>query len=230
MHTVLITGASRGIGLEFASQYSSLGWRVLATCRDPQSAASLRELQARYPLEVILHPLDVGDQDQIERCGLALRDYAIDVLINNAAWGERGRGFAETSYPSWEQSMRVNAFAILKMAQVFLEHVARSHRKVVVAITSQSGSIAQNTGGSKYAYRASKAAANMVAKTLAVDLAPRGIIVVSLHPGWVKTDLGGHLAPLTTSKSVRGMRQVIDRLTAAESGRFFNYDGGEIPW
>jgi NAD(P)-dependent dehydrogenase (short-subunit alcohol dehydrogenase family) len=230
MQTVLITGASRGLGLEFAFQYATLGWRVLATCREPSSAASLRELQAQHRRHVTLHPLDLSDPDQVEHCGRELGGQAIDVLINNAGWAERGRGLGDTTYQAWEQSMRVNAFAILKMAQVFLESVACSQSKVIVAITSQMGSLTQTTAGSKYAYRASKAAANMVVRTLAADLAPRGITVVSLHPGWVRTDLGGSLAPLTAAESVRAMLQVIAKLTVATSGRFFNYDGGEIPW
>ncbi|MCP6761200.1 MAG: SDR family oxidoreductase [Fischerella sp. CENA71] len=230
MSTVLITGTSRGIGLELATQYAADGWCVLATCRNPKTAKVLQKVQRQYPDTVYLHALDVGDHEQIERLGTFLREESVDILINNAGWGEKCATLADVTYESWEKSMRINAYATLKMAQVFLEQLARSRKKTIVTISSQMGSIAQNYSGTRYAYRASKATVNMIVKTLSVDLSPKGIVVTSLHPGWVKTDLGGSRALISVQESVSGLRQVIGRLTQAESGRFFAYDGTEIPW
>ncbi|WP_164009406.1 SDR family oxidoreductase [Pyxidicoccus trucidator] len=230
--TVLITGSNRGIGLEFATQYASDGWRVLATCRAPEAARELLELQQRFPASVHVHALDVGEPAQIDALGALLKEERVDLLVNNAGWAERRATLeqATASYESWERSMRVNAFATMKMAQAFLEPVARSHKRTMVSIGSQMGSITENDTGTRYGYRVSKAAVNMVVRTLAIDLAARGIIVVSLHPGWVKTGLGGPAATLTPRESVLGLRGVIDRLTPVESGRFFAHDGREIPW
>lgn len=226
MRTVLITGSSRGIGLEFATQYAADGWQVLATCRNPEAAWDLLEIQP----PVSIYTLDVSDHAQIERLGWLLRQESIDILINNAGWGVRGGTLADTTYEILQKSICVNAYATLKMAQVFLEQLARSQKKTIVTISSQMGSIAENDSGGRYAYRTSKAAVNMIVKTLSIDLAPRGIIVASLHPGWVRTRMGGSNAPLSLRESICGLREVIERLTPAESGRFFAFDGREIPW
>lgn len=230
MYSVLITGASRGIGLEFVNQHARAGWRVFATCRNPQAATALREVQQQYPHAVSIDALDVGDHAQIESLGSRLKGESLDLLINNAAWGERRVNLADVTYESWERSMRVNAYATLKMAQVFLEQVARSRKKTIVAISSHMGSITENDSGTRYAYRVSKAAVNMIIKTLSVDLSDMGILVASLHPGWVKTDTGGPEAPLSVRESVAGLMKVIGGLTRAKSGRFFTYDGVEISW
>lgn len=230
MDSVLITGASRGIGLEFVNQYARAGWRVFATCRNPQAAAALLEAQRQHPDSVSIELLDVGDHAQIESLGSRLKGERLDLLINNAAGGERRVHLADVTYESWERSMRVNAYATLKMAQVFLEQVANSRKKTIVTISSQMGSLTENDSGKRYAYRVSKAAVNMIVKTLSVDLSDMGILVASLHPGWVKTDMGGPEAPLSIQESVAGLMKVIEGLTRAKSGRFFNYDGAEIPW
>jgi NAD(P)-dependent dehydrogenase (short-subunit alcohol dehydrogenase family) len=226
---VLITGASRGIGLELASQYAADGWRVLATCRDPAGANALLEVRERYPRRLFVHALDVAEEAQIEELGRHLREDALDVLINNAGWALRQRTLAETTLAAMERAMRVNAFATLKMSQVFAPHVARSRKKTIVTISSQMGSITENDG-LRYGYRASKAAANMIVKTLALELAGHGIVVASLHPGWVRTDFGGADAPLSAHESALRVRELIAALTPAKSGGFFAQDGREIPW
>ena len=230
MHTALITGSNRGIGLELVRQYAAAGWRVFATCRKPNTAAALRSIQRRFPETVFIEALDVGDHAQIAKLGRRLKRESLDLLINNAAWCERHVHLADVKYNAWEQSMRVNAFATLKMAQVFLEQVARSEKRTIVTLSSQMGSITENKNGTRYAYRVSKAAVNMIVKTLSVELLPRQILVVSLNPGWVKTALGGWHALITPAESVNGMRAVIDGLTLADTGRFLSYDGKEIPW
>lgn len=230
MYTALITGSSRGIGLELTTQYAKAGWRVFATCRNPQIAKALQRVQRRFPENVVVEALDVEDHTQIEKLGKRLKKESIDLLINNAGWCPIHMSLAEVKYPTLEQSMRVNAYATLKMAQVFLEHVARSQKKTIATISSRMGSISENKTGKRYAYRVSKAAANMVVKTLAVDLFPRKITVVSLNPGWVKTALGGTEALISKAESVTGLREVIERLTLDDTGRFYSYTGEEIPW
>ena len=169
---------------------------------------------------------------EIERLAQVLADESIDLLINNAGiYPDSDKsGFGHTDYTEWVQAFRVNTMAPLKMAESFATQIARSDQKTIVTITSKMGSIADNGSGGSYLYRSSKAAVNMVVKSLAIDLKPLGISSVVLHPGWVKTDMGGPNALISTEQSVSGMREVIGRLTLADSGRFFGFDGREIPW
>ncbi|ADE16396.1 short-chain dehydrogenase/reductase SDR [Nitrosococcus halophilus Nc 4] len=232
MPSLLITGANRGIGLEFAKQYAKAGWRVLACCRHPDKAEALEQLASQHEGLLNLHALDVANFDQIDSLAADLADEKIDLLVNNAAIypDTDQRGFGSTDYQAWMHAFCVNSMAPLKMAEAFVNQIASSQQKKIVCITSKMGSIADNTRGGCYLYRSSKAALNMVVKSLSVDLAPQGIIAASLHPGWVKTDMGGPHALITTQESVAGMRQVIEQLTPAQSGKFYAYDGQEIPW
>lgn len=224
MPTVLITGANRGIGLEFARQYANDGWEVIATCRDPGHAAELKALN------VDVRALDVADFGAIAALGTKLSGRGIDVLINNAGIYGGEQSFGSVDPDGWVQALRVNAMAPLKMAEAFAQHLQAGQRRVIASITSRMGSIDDNTSGGAYAYRSTKAALNAVNKSLSVDLRPRGIICIVLHPGWVKTAMGGAGALITAQQSVSGMRRIIDGATASHSGRFFNYDGQEIPW
>jgi len=230
--TILITGANRGIGLEFVKQYAADGWRVLACCRSLESAAELDTLAQQSNDLIIVHQLDISDFSQIERLSLELVGQELDVLLNNAGiYPDAGSGaFGATNYEAWMHAFQVNTMAPLKMAETFAGNVARGQQKKIINITSKMGSIADNSGGGAYIYRSSKTALNMVTKSLAVDLAPRGIIAAVLHPGWVQTDMGGPNALITTQQSVTGMRQVIARLNTKDSGKFYGYDGQEIPW
>ncbi|MDH3474704.1 MAG: SDR family oxidoreductase, partial [Rhodospirillales bacterium] len=159
-----------------------------------------------------------------------MADLAVDLLINNAGvYGPRD-DTKKVAFDRWGEVFEVNTIAPLRVAQRFLEQVARSERKLIVNISSRMGSIGDNTGGGEYIYRSSKAALNMVVKSLSVDLAGRGVTVVAFHPGWVQTDMGGPSAVITPEESVAGMRAVIEGLTPADTGRFLNYDGSEIPW
>lgn len=232
MKTTLITGANRGIGLEFSRQYASDGWRVLACNRYPEKSDALNKLAARYPEQIKIHALDVADHVQIERLVQVLVDESIDQLINNAGIYPNSdkSGFGHTDYAEWIHAFRINTMAPLKMAEAFATQIARSEQKTIVTITSKMGSIADNSGGGSYLYRSSKAAVNMVVKNLAVDLKPIGITAVVFHPGWVKTDMGGPNALISAEQSVSGIRQVIAGLTIADSGKFFGYDGQVIPW
>ena len=232
MKTTLITGANRGIGLEFARQYAEDGWHVLACCRHPDKSNALKELAAQYPELIKIHPLDVADHAQIERLAQTLANESIDLLINNAGINPESdaSGFGHTNYAEWMSAFSINTMAPLKMAEAFAKQIARSKQKSIVTLTSLMGSIADNSSGGSYLYRTSKAGANMVVKSLAIDLRQQGVIAVAFHPGWVKTDMGGPNAMISVTQSVTGMRQVISSLTVADSGKFFDYEGNVLPW
>jgi NAD(P)-dependent dehydrogenase (short-subunit alcohol dehydrogenase family) len=230
MPTVLITGANRGIGLALARGYAAEGWRGHACCRHPDKAKDLKALQAEVEDRLAVHRLDVTDGLKVASLARELAKEAIDLLINNAGVSGPRSGFGETDYDRWQPVIGVNSFAPLRMAERFVEQVARSERKLIVNISSKMGSIAANVGSNSIIYRASKAALNQVSKSMAMALGPRGITVIVFHPGWVSTDMGGSEAPVTPADSAAGMRAVIDGVTAADNGRFFNYDGEELPW
>jgi NAD(P)-dependent dehydrogenase (short-subunit alcohol dehydrogenase family) len=227
-HQVLITGANRGLGLEFARQYSEAGWDVLACCRHPQSALALQALAAAHS-NVKVHALDVADFAQIDTLAMQLKDEAIDVLINNAGVYPSS-SFGDTNYDDWANGFKVNSMAPLKMAEAFVQHITRGQLKKIATLTSKMGSIDDNTSGESYSYRSSKCAVNMVMKSLSIDLKPYGISVVTLHPGWVQTDMGGSNALISAHTSVTGLRRVIESLSLESTGRFIAYDGKAIPW
>jgi len=227
MPSVLVTGANRGIGLEFARQYADASWRVFATCRDPSHATHLKGLGG----DIRVHALDIGDFERMDALARELGDQAIDVLVNNAGvYGPGPQMLESLDYEGWAETFRIDCMAQLRMSRAFLDHVARSERKVIVAITSKMGSIGDNASGGGYIYRASKAALNAAFRSLAIDLAPRGVIAAVIHPGWVKTDMGGRNAPIGADESVSAMRRLIARFTAKDSGRFWAFDGAEIAW
>ncbi|MDV6340968.1 SDR family oxidoreductase [Nitrosomonas sp. Is24] len=232
MRTMLITGANRGIGLEFVRQYAADGWRVVACCRKPAAAEALNRLAAQYPDQTTVHALDVTDHAQIDQLAQTLSQQPIDLLINNAgvyppAYGD---ALGETDYAAWQHAFAVNTMAPLKITEAFIRQIARSELKTIVTITSKMGSIADNRGGGSYIYRSSKAGVNIVMKSLSIDLNPQKIIAVLLHPGWVKTDMGGPGALITAEQSVAGMRRVIANLTLQDSGKFYAFDGQIVPW
>lgn len=230
MPSIIITGANRGLGLEFARQYAEAGWRVYAGCREPHCAGNLHDLARAHP-KVSYHGVDVRDHKQIDALAGDLAHEKIDVLLNNAGiYHDHGENFGHLDYDAWTESFRVNTLAAAKMAEAFFLHIARSEKRLIVAITSLMGSIADNGSGGYYPYRSSKAALNAVMKSLSIDLKPKKIGALILHPGWVKTDMGGPNAEITPAVSVRGMRNVIERFTLKDSGKFFNYDGKELPW
>jgi NAD(P)-dependent dehydrogenase (short-subunit alcohol dehydrogenase family) len=225
---VLITGANRGLGLEFTQQYAADGWDVLACCRHPQSALALQALAAAHG-KVKVHALDVADFAQIDALAMQLKDESIDVLINNAGVYPHS-SFGDTNYDDWANGFKVNSMAPLKMAEAFVQHLTRGHLKKIATLTSKMGSIDDNTSGESYSYRSSKCAVNMVMKSLSIDLKPYGISVVTLHPGWVQTDMGGSNALISAHTSVTGLRKVIESLSLESTGRFIAFDGKEIAW
>src|SRR5215475_11952802 len=220
MPTVLVTGANRGLGLEFVRQYAANGWRVLAACRKPAAAAELKDIMG----DVQVHALDMREDTQIPALAMTLAREPIDILINNAGVIGPREHFGKTETQAWLDVFHVNSIAPAHMAEAFVDHLERGQRKLIVNITSKMGSITDNTSGGSYVYRTSKAALNMVARTLAVDLASRGITVVLFHPGWVRTDMGGPGALITPKESVSAMRDKISTLGPADNGKFFNFD------
>ena len=227
MPSVMITGASRGIGLELARSFAADGWDVHAICRHPDKAKALKAL-GRPP--VYIHKADVSDGLKIAGISRDMSEESIDVLINNAGVNQGRAGFGDTDYSAWSEEMKVNVIAPMRMVEYFVEQIAASDRKLIVNVSSIMGSIGANNSGGNVVYRSSKAALNMVTRSLANDLAERGISVVSVHPGWVQTDMGGENAAITPEESVAGLRTLIERLGPEDSGRFFNYDGEELPW
>ena len=230
MPSALITGANRGLGLEFAQQYLADGWQVFATCRDPGSASELQHLaEASHKLRIMA--LDVTVPETVKAAAAEVTGQAIDLLLNNAGiGGARGQAIGNIDYEAWAKVLEVNTMGPMRVSEAFVEQVARSKRKLIVTLTSGMGSIADNTSGGSIAYRSSKAAVNMVMRSLAIDLAPRGITCVVVNPGWVLTDMGGAQATMTPAESVKKMRDLIETLGPAQSGRFFNHDGREYPW
>ncbi len=218
MPKVLITGANRGIGLEFARQYSAGGWNVVATARE--SAPELDSLGVR------VEQLDMRDLDKI--AGFGERLDSLDLLIANAGtYGPKTVTTAEEAR-GWSETFTVNAIAPYLLARSVLPLVSRSAGKLI-AISTRMGSIEDNTSSGVISYRSSKTALNSAWRNLAID--NRGKVVCAvLHPGWVQTRMGGRSAPLAVQDSVAGMRKVIEGLGAEQSGRFFGYDGSEIPW
>lgn len=231
MTSVLVTGSNRGLGLEWCRQYAQAGWQVFATCRYPDEADELARLADRYRA-VRIHQLDVTNAGRIVALAEELRETPIDLLLNNAGvYTEKYLPLnAPLNYDDWAYTFQVNTMAPLRITKAFVESLARSEKRLVVAITSHMGSIAEIDSPGSYFYRSSKAALNAVMKGLSLELKPLNIGVLLLHPGWVGTRMGGTGAPLTPEESVRGMRKLIDKFTLADTGRFFRYNGTEIPW
>jgi NAD(P)-dependent dehydrogenase (short-subunit alcohol dehydrogenase family) len=217
MPTAMIIGASRGIGLELARQYANDGWRVHATTRTPERPGKLGELAG----DLVLHDLDVRRDDQIAALAAALASEGIDVLIHNA--GVSGRGMRR------QEVMAVNAEAPIKVTRALLEAVQRGAEKKIVLMTSQLGA-RYGSRRSLGIYGDSKAALNDAFRELAPAWGRAGLIAIVMHPGWVRTDMGGAGAPLSVEESVRGIRRVIAGLTAAEHGRFLTWEGREHAW
>lgn len=228
-YTVLITGANRGLGLEFAKQYAADGWQVIACCREPKSAKKLNTLATMHPNNIIVYALDVANFIQIDAVAAQLKGKKIDVLLNNAGiYPESGSD--GMNYDNWAQAFKVNTMAPYKMVEAFVKNIAASELKKIVVLSSKMGSMSDNTSGGSYLYRTSKAAANMVMKSLSLDLKSQGIACGILHPGWVQTDMGGPNGLINTQQSVSGLRQVIAELSLNNCGRFIAYDGKEIAW
>ena len=225
MQTYLITGANRGIGLELTRQALALDHRVIATCRDPSSAEALSALEGALDV----HALDVTDEVATNLLATKLDGLELDVLINNAGLMARRQAINDMDYEEWMTSFAINAIAPWRMSVAFARHLEASTLPRVATVSSQMGSL-ERAGSDRVAYRSSKAAANMAMRTLALEWRTRGITVCMLHPGWVRTDMGGSNAALGSTESAAGLLQVIDGLTLADTGCFLDYEGNDLPW
>jgi NAD(P)-dependent dehydrogenase (short-subunit alcohol dehydrogenase family) len=226
MKQLLITGANRGIGLEFTQQYLANGWKVYATYRQ-QAGEALAALACD---KLTLLPLDVTEDASISSLKEQLGDVELDLIINNAGiFGPRDQTLGTVSRQQWLEVLNVNSVAPLMLAQALYNNLTTKGGTFAV-MSSRMGSIHDNDGGSLYLYRSSKTAVNMVVKSLSIDLINQGVNVVALHPGWVRTDMGGPHGAIDTKTSVNGLRQVLNNIGPADNGRFINYDGTAIAW
>jgi NAD(P)-dependent dehydrogenase (short-subunit alcohol dehydrogenase family) len=227
MTTILITGASRGIGLEFVRQYAKDGANLIATARDPDKATELARLEKASGGKIRVLPLNVGHAHSIAQLKKTLGDEPIDILINNAGIsGPRGAGI---DTDAWLEVFRTNSIAPLQVSYAFHDNLKRGKDKKLVTITSVLGSTAGNSGGMQ-PYRASKAAVNNFMHGLAREWASDGISVGIFHPGWVRTDMGGANAAVSVEDSVSGLRKRIAELNPKNSGTYRDYANTEIAW
>ena len=235
--TVLITGASRGLGLEFCRQYLAKSWRVIAVARNISPA--LAELKSTYPGALETFEVDLTDDRSLAALAGTLDQRVIDVLINNA--GTMGRtNFADSGLQSgafggfdrseWHEIYDINVCTPMHLAELLIDNVAASQNGRIVTLSSMLGSMTLNRVGGIYAYRASKAAVNAIMKSMAIDLGQKGIIAASLHPGFVQTDMSGPNAAIKPEDSVSGMIAVLDSLTEDQAGALIGWNGEVMPW
>ena len=228
--SILITGTNRGIGLEFVKHYLKNNEKVIATCRNKNSAKDLLELE-NTTSNLSLVELDVSKPNSIDEFTSKIANQPIDTFINNAGvFGPRNIEFGNLNAKEWLDVFNINTIAPLLITQKILKNLRLGKNKKLVFISSKVGSIEDNTGGGMYIYRTSKTALNQVIKSIPIDLKEETFIAVALHPGWVQTDMGGPNALIDTKTSVKGMAEVIDNLASKNSGKFYNYDGSPIPW
>lgn len=228
---ILITGANRGIGLEMVRYSLEQGWRIFACCRNPHNADKLFNIAKLSNGKISVHIADMLELSTVQALAYELRNDSIDILINNAGiYGSDKNTFGSVDVESWMQAFQINCVAPLKMVEAFSEQLFMGNRKLVACMSSKMGSMADNGYGNSYIYRSSKAALNAVVKSLSIDLKEKNIISVALHPGWVKTDMGGSGAEITTRESVEQIFRNLSLLTIQDSGRFIDIDGSDIPW
>ncbi|PLW75883.1 SDR family oxidoreductase [Cohaesibacter celericrescens] len=231
MKHCVITGSNRGVGLELVKAYLSRDtWHVHACCREPEKADALRELVTSNLGRITLHSLDVTNAVLVQKLGEALSGQPIDLLINNAGiMGGDRQTLGDIDYDAWAHTLAVNTIAPMRIAQTLLPGLRAASNAKIVTISSQLGALSYISTG-KYAYNSSKAAVNKVMKTLALELKDEGITCVLFHPGWVQTDMGGPSADITPCESAQGIADTTDRLTIADTGGFFKWNGETHPW
>lgn len=224
---VLITGANRGIGLEFVRSWLERGSTVFACCRVPTTASALSSLQDQYQNRLQVVALDLMDEHSVDSMAEAIGNTKIDLLINNAGILEV-ETLDKLNFSSVLQQFRVNALGALMVTRALLSNLREGAK--IVNVSSRMGSLDDNTSGGYYGYRMSKAALNMATRSLAVDMKKRGVIVIAIHPGMVQTDLTRGYGMMTAAESVAEMNCVIDRLTPEQTGQFVQYQGTNVPW
>ncbi|NVJ52006.1 MAG: SDR family oxidoreductase [Gammaproteobacteria bacterium] len=227
MQHVLVTGANRGLGLAFCRHYLAQGYQVTAACRDPDAAEELQALTGA--LNIV--QLDLADAESIQRLSSEFANSTLDILVNNAGvYGGSPQGLDDLESGPWLNTFLVNSVAPVLLTRALLPALQRSNSAKIAFLTSKMGSIGDNSSGRSYIYRSSKAALNAAIKSLAIDLAELNIPVIALHPGWVRTDMGGPNGLIDSKESIAGLSQVIDNLALEQSGCFVDYRGDSIPW
>lgn len=230
MPTILVTGANRGLGLEFSKQYLNKNYYVYACCRNINRASELQKLKSAYNHQLTIIQLDVESEESIKSLKNYLAQQPIDILINNAGIFTDSDNNNPSNAKAWQKFFMVNSIAPYLITQSLLENCQLSHEKKIINITSGYASISQNTEGGYNPYRASKAALNAITKTLAIENHLHHIIIIAMSPGWVSTDMGGANAPLSPEQSVSAMIKQIEKLNHKDTGKFYSYDGRELPW
>lgn len=231
MPTLLITGANRGIGLELSKQYLKKGWEVHACCRNTETADELKQLANDYQTTLSVHALEVTNYEQMDTLKAALKDKPVDILLNNAGvHALNASQFGQTDDKAWEEAVAVNLVAPMKMMEHFVDNVAISDRKIIASMSSKMGSMDDNGSGGAYAYRATKAALNAIMVSAAHDLRHLDITSLILHPGWVRTDMGGPHGEISVEESGKMLSKILDNCSIEDSGKFFDIDGSTIPW
>ena len=230
MTNILITGANRGLGLGFVKRYLEKKVNVICTTRRIPESEELLACKAQHPNNLEILELDLLKEDAASSLAKLLKYKPIDILINNAGVGSSNQHFEAVSSKPWLEVLKVNLIAPLLITQSIIDNVKKSSTKKIYFLSSQLGSIGENTSGGMYIYRSSKTGLNQIVKSLSVDLMKHKITVISLHPGWVKTDMGGPNAPISVDKSIDGMIRVIETTGIRDTGKFLNYDGRELPW
>ena len=227
---VFITGANRGIGLELTRQYLAAGHEVFASARDP-STEGLSQLIDRYPNNLKTVVLDVTDESNIQTVVDSLEGTSIDLLINNAGlFHSKHEDFSSLNADTWIEEFRVNSISPFLVTRALKSNLESANSGVVGMISSKMGSMGDNQSGGSYSYRSSKAALNAVSVSLANDLSALDISVVALHPGWVQTDMGGPNGLIDVETSASGLKAILDKAGKAESGKFYDYSGKQLPW
>ena len=236
MPTVLVTGANRGLGYEHVKQYAQKGWKVIACARNPKKATELDNLKDKYDDNFIIEQLEVIDHPRIEELAEKYSNTSIDILINNAGTtGPLGvpgamdyQKIDSMDYEIWRDILEVNLISPFKVATAFHDHIAQSEKKLLIMMSSDLGSIEQNTFGGFYSYRASKAALNIISKGMSVDW--QDLTVIALAPGWCKTYLGGEEAEIHPDESVENQQAIFEKIICNNSGMFLDRFGKEVPW
>jgi NAD(P)-dependent dehydrogenase (short-subunit alcohol dehydrogenase family) len=229
MLNVLITGTNRGIGLELTRQYAKDGDRVFACCRSPQTAEELNRLAKQSNGRITVQAMDVSDEKSIEAAAKAIGDQPIDILINNAGVkGGEHQSLDRIDTAEWMETLKVMVIGPFRVVQAFLRNLEMAENPKIMTVTSQIGASTWPMGGS-YAYASAKAGLNRLMRSLAIDLKDRAIVNL-IHPGWVRTDMGGPNADIAPEESAAGIRKVIASVTKADSGKFYKWTGDIHPW
>ena len=236
MPRILITGSSRGLGLEHAKQYLAKGWEVIATARNPESSPGLKALESHHADRLRQIQMDVTDHPRVAAVAEELAGQSLDLLLNNAGTygpksafeGMHYQSLESMDYDLWREMHEINVMAAFKVAVCFKPHLEAAAHPLLVNMSSDMGSIGNNSIGQAYAYRSSKAALNMLTKGMAMEW--RNLAVIAMAPGWCRTDLGGPEAPVDPVESVRMQQELFENLEFSRSGEFINRFGESVNW